>query len=217
MRQELTLYFTQAEFMLMLELAGGGECSVLSGGALPGKEELTLAFASLFQRGLLRRQGEDLVPDGAGALFEDIRRAPWAVRISGPEGETAVCYVRGEELWLVELADVILSRQYRVRRMDRGSIERWLFDSGLLEPPVLTREDLSELDAMEEELPGLDRRVLLRVEKYRNGGEAVEGYEVFRSGARRRIGRDGQDVDYTREALSQMLADCFGKESHDNR
>ena len=209
------LYFTQAEFMLLLELAGGGECSLLSDGVRPEREALTLAFAARFQRGMLRRQGEGFALEGTGVLFADIRSAPWAVCLSSPEGERGVCYVGEEGLWLVELADTILTRQYRVRRMDRLSMEQWLFDSELLERPVLTCEDLSELGALEEELPGLDRQTLLRLEKRRNGGPVMELYEVYQNGVQRGISRNGQDVNYTQEALSQMLTDCFVKERYD--
>lgn len=211
------LYFSPAEFILLLELAEGGECSLLSSGEPPTEQALTLAFSTLFQRGMLRRQGAGFAPEGAGTLFEMIRNASWAVCLSNPEGEQGICYVHEERLCLVELTDAILSRQYRVRQMDRPSMERWLFDSELLERPVLSREDLSELEALEEETPEPGRQTVLLVEKRRNGGPVMELYEIYQDGIRWKVSHNGQDENYTQEALSQLLTDCFGKGNYDCR
>ena len=89
---------------------------------------------------------------------------------------------------------------------------------GLLEPPVLTAEDVRELEFLPEN--GQDSAViqpLLQLEKHVNGGPAVEVCQVYKRRGHMRISRSGrkQDAYYTQESLSDMLAECFGKEEHD--
>lgn len=218
MRDEKILYFSPAEFMILLELAEGSACSLLSDGTGPEDHKLTAAFTSLFQRGLIQRDKDGFVLSAAGKIFAGIRNAPWAVYISGRSGGAALCYWSKDSLWLAELADVILATQYRVRQLDRSGLEQWLFDSGLLAPPALTAEDVCELESLPGEEPeDAVIQPLLRLEKHINGGPAVEIYQVYKRGGRWRICRDGgnQDIYYTREALSDMLTDCFGKEDYD--
>ena len=218
MSQGKTLYFSPAEFLIMLELAGETPCALLRSGAMPDEGELTQAFVSLFQRGLILRTGDSFAVSGPGRMFAHIRNSPWAVFLSGkqPYESAAVCYVEEELLWLVELADVIVSRQYRVRPLERANLREWLFDSGFLERPVLKDADAGELgEFFADELAEVGGRVLLRLEKYVNGGPLLVTHEV-------RKGRSGclicsrDEVErevtiYTEEALSRMLADCFGK------
>lgn len=218
MRDERSLYFSPAEFMVLLELAGGPACSLLSDGAVPEDAALTAAFAAVFRRGLIQREGDGFVLSPSGKMFDEIRNAPWAVYISGGSGGETLCYWAEHFVCLVELADVIVTTQYRLRRLDRAELGQWLFDSGLLEPPVLTAEDVRELEFLPEN--GQDSAViqpLLQLEKHVNGGPAVEVCQVYKRRGHMRISRSGrkQDAYYTQESLSDMLAECFGKEEHD--
>lgn len=215
-----TMYFSPAEFLVMLELSGSSRCLVLLQPEEPDDEELTLAFASLFRRGLIRREGDGFRVSGGGELFSDLRSAPWAVLIADGEGNRALCYAGGDRVCLVEPVDMILRRQYRVRRLDPEQLRDWLFEAQLLHPPVLQAEDAAELDALleqsQDELPG---DVLLRMEKHRNAGGPAETFEVRRWSGGRLIACTGPEglryAAYTAQSLQRMLEACFGKENHD--
>lgn len=216
------LYFSPAEFAVMLELAGEAPCSLLRGRETPGNEALTQAFAALFQRGLLLRSGNRFSVSGPGQMFACMRSAPWAVFISGkrPYESAAVCYAGDGILWLVELADVILSHQYRVQPLERAEVREWLFSAGFLERPLLTEEDTAELTGLfAGELAESGVRPLLRLEKHVNGGPLLTVYEVGkgRSGqlVYTRSGAEHETAIFTEEALARMLADCFGKGEYD--
>lgn len=217
-----TMYFSPAEFTIMLELAGENPCSFLRGGDMPDDEELTLAFSSLYRRGLILRMGDGFAVSGPGQMFARMRGAPWAVFISGkqPYAGEAVCYVEEDILWLVELADFVFSRQYRVQLLGKMELKKWFFDTGLLDCPALTDDDTAELSKLfAEELTETSGRLLLRLEKYANGGPLLITYEVRKGKSGCLIcdcGEVGQGVAiYTEEALSRMLTDCFGKGDYD--
>lgn len=216
------LYFLPAEFLTLLEMAGGGRCSLLSAGEEPDDGALRQAFVSLFQREMIARQGDGFVLTSEGKLFENMRNAPWAVSVfwRQPRPGRALCYVSDNALWLVELVDVIVAVQYRVRQMEREELGRWFLENGLLERPILTDADTAEFGALFggllEEAGG---PVELLIEKYCNGGRRLVSHEVIRCRGQRIIRSQGPDgiaaAVYTKEALSRMLADCFGKGNYD--
>lgn len=220
MKDGKTLYFSPAEFAIMLELAGEGTCSFLRDSGTLNDADLAKAFISLFRRGLIQREKDRLTVSGEGRLFSRIRNAPIAVVMTQrkPYGSEFICYVEEDTLFLVELTDAILTRQYRLQALDRPELAVRLFDAGLLERPVLTDEDVPELAALfADELEENAGRPVFRLEKYRNGGELQETYEL-----RRGKGGDllyhasetayGTEL-YTTEALLRMLTGCFGKGS----
>lgn len=216
MKDERILYFSPAEFLILLELAKGPACSLLSDGAELEDDALAESFTTLFQRGLIQRDGDGFALSGMGRLFDKIRIAPWAVYISDRTGNTALCYRMEDGLCLVELADVIVTTQYRLRQLDRADLEQWLFDSGLLEPPMLTDEDVREFEMLLEPPERSNVQLLLHLEKHVNGGAIDEVYEVCKYKSHWRIYRNNEDTYYTQETLSDMLTDCFGKEGHDH-
>lgn len=222
MKDGKRLYFSSAEFAIMLELAGEAPCSLLHGGSLPDDAALAKAFISLFQRGLIRREKDRLAVSGEGQLFLQIRNAPVAVVMprTMPHGSELICYVEEDILLLVELADAILTRQYRLQVLGRPELVAWLFDAGLLNRPVLTDGDVPELAALfADELEENAGRPTFRLEKYRNGGELLETYELRRGKGGCLLYHAGETACgteiYTTEALSRMLTDCFGKGSYD--
>lgn len=209
------VYFSPAELLVMLELAGGGPCSVLLGREELDGGALTGAFAALFRRGLICREGERLELSAAGAMFRRMRSAPRAVVLSRPQEEQkrAICYVDGEGVDLVEPVDAILQEQYRVQRLDAEGLKGWMLDTGLLSVPALRDEDGSERNALlaQEPIPPPGEALLL-LECYRNGGGPVGTFEVRRWRGSRLIVRDGAEgCLYTAESLDRMLEDCFGK------
>lgn len=215
------LYFSPAEFIVMLDLAGKGPCSILFRQEALEDSELVLAFASLFQRGLILRENGRLVLSGAGEPFRQMLDAPWAVIVSNPRQEepAAICYLREGDAWIVEPADVILRRQYRVWRTGPEELRSWLFDTGLLRPPVLEDADTAELDAMlehEAEVKPRPEQASLRLERRVNGGETVDVYELCRWWGQQMLIRRGKDETqatlYTRQTLERMLTDCFWRE-----
>lgn len=219
------LYFTPAEFIVMMELAGTGPYSIprrgepdLSGGAL------AQAFSSLFQRGLIERRGDRFAPSDSGGMFRRIRRAASVVMISagGLNPCSLACYGAGEELWLVECVDDVLSTRYRVQRRAREDMAGWLLDREVLPVPRLGEEDTGELlRLLRGELARPAGAVLLRFDVYRNGGDAAFSYELLAGSGITLIvrrERDGRTAEiYTREALSRLLAECFGEERHGHR
>lgn len=218
MNEEKSLYFTTEEFMVLLELADGGDCCLLSTGTMPGTDALTSAFTSLFQRGLIQQNGDRFILSGAGKVFANIRNAPLAVYISSVSGKMSLCYAEVETFWLTELADAILSTQYRIRKLDWASLKQWLFDSGQLRVPVLTAEDVQEWDTLLAVEPDtISVRPILRLEKHINGGPIIGDYEVYKCRGRWRVRWDEgkQDLYYSKEALFNMLTHCFGKEHYD--
>lgn len=222
MKDGKTLYFSSAEFAIMLELAGESPCSLLRNSSTPDDAALTKAFINLFQRGLVQREKDRLVVSGEGRLFVRLRNAPTAVVMSRhpPVGSKCICYVEEDILFLVELVDAILARQYRLQALRRPELAAWLLDAGLLDRPVLTDEDIPELASLFiDELEENAGQALFRLEKYRNGGELLETYELRRGRSGRLLYHAGMTACgteiYTTEALSRMLTACFGKGPYD--
>ncbi len=207
----------------MLELAGGSPCSLLRDSSTPDGTALTKAFISLFQRGLVEREKDRLAVSGEGRLFARLRNAPTAVVMSrrSSVGGESICYVEEDILFLVELVDAILARQYRLQALRRPELAAWLLDAGLLDRPILTDEDIPELASLfTDELEENAGQALFRLEKYRNGGELLETYELRRGKSGRLLyhadmAACGTEI-YTTEALSRMLTACFGKGPYDH-
>lgn len=206
----------------MLELAGASPCSLLRDGNTPDDAALTKAFISLFQRGLVEREKDRLAVSGEGRLFVRLRNAPTAVAMSrqAPVCSESICYVEEDVLFLVELADAILTRQYRLQALSRPGLAAWLLDAGLVDRPVLTDGDIPELTSLfTDELEENAGQALFRLEKYRNGGELLETYELRRGKSGRLLYHAGMTdcgtEIYTTEALSRMLTACFGKGPYD--
>ena len=159
---------------------------------------------------------------GEGRLFSQIRSAPIAVVMTQkkPYGNEFICYVEENTLFLVELTDAILTRQYRLQALDRPELAVRLFDAGLLEQPVLTDGDVSELTILfSDELEENAGRPIFRLEKYCNGGSLLDTYELRRGKSGNLLYHASETAlgteFYTAEALSRMLTDCFGKGSYD--
>ena len=222
MRGKLS-YFTPAEFITLLDLAGDGPYSAARGGfPEPDDGQIRLALASLFNRGLLVRTAWGLTLGPAGQPFSAMRSAQDVVLIRDPTESrcAAACYLAGNVLWLTELVNNVLALCYRVWQLAPGEAGDWLLDSGLLEPPLLTQDDTPELeDLFQDVLEEPCGRTILRLERYRNGGALQFVYEVRAcKGAPVVVRWEGMDIRtefYTKEALSAMLAECFGKESND--
>jgi len=222
MKDGKALYFSPAEFAIMLELAGEEPCSLLCDSSTLDDTDLAKAFISLFRRGLIQREKDRLTVSGEGRLFSRIRNAPIAVVMTQrkPYGSELICYAEEDTLFLVELTDAILTRQYRLQALDRPELVVRLFDAGLLERPVLTDGDVPELTILfADELEENAGRPIFRLEKYCNGGSLLDTYELRcgKSGSllyRTSEAAHGTEL-YTTEALSRMLTDCFGKGSYD--
>ena len=216
MREGEVFYFTPAEFAVLMELAGEGPYSVMDG-LEPDDKSLALAFSSLFRRGFIARQGDGFILTEAANPFAGMRKARTAVLIAAPR-LSAAAYAGGEAVWLVQEAEDVLARRLRVWQTAPEAVGRWLLDADALAVPALRDEDAAELERLlEEELRQPPDSALLRLEQYRNGGELLCSWEVAAGqGVRFAVRRDSQGCAariYTQEALSQMLAECFGKES----
>ena len=103
-------------------------------------------------------------------------------------------------------------------RITRKGIREWLFDSGILEEPVLSAEDAVELNSLAEEdadqsVPE-DRQVIFGLRDYGPGGSILAEAEIFQTGAEQYIaGPDAAPAEvFTEEALDRLLDRCFGKE-----
>lgn len=210
------MYFSPAEFVVMLDLAGDELCTILSGSEEPDDAALTQALASLFRRGLIRWEKNMLVLSEAGGMFRQMRGAACVVIVSKPQQDKirAVCYLHGKQVWMVEPTDAILKRQYRVRLLGAEELKDWLFSTGLLSVPALREEDTMELRSMLEETLGPSPEdALLRLEKWHNGGTLMEAFELCRwEGHRVVTKRSGNEVWtelYTAQAMERMLEDCF--------
>ena len=134
MRDGELLFFTPAEFILMMELSGSGRYSLLQApGPEPDDCAFLEAFSSLFQRGILLREGENFRPGGRGCFFPGLRGVPRVVFLSSEtEPYAAACYVGDGVLWLVELMDDLLARRYRVQQLTPRKLARQLLDAGVL-------------------------------------------------------------------------------------
>ena len=217
------VYFSPAEFSVMIDLAGEIPCLLLRSSNRPDDAELTKALLSLFQRGMLQRKQDCLIVSGKGQIFFQIRNAPIAVVITREtvSDRKVVCYVMEDELCVVELANTVLTQQYRVQSFGRSELLATLFEAGLLDRPILKENDVSELIAFySDELKKNPGRTTVLLEKYINGGELLKTYELRTWNGRCLLyNASNTSCDseiYTEEALLRMLTDCFGKGSYDS-
>ena len=214
------LYFTPAEFVVMMELAGEGPYSMMFVEASEiGDEALTRAFTTLFQRGLIAPKGTGFMISAKGRMFEMLRQAHSVVMISAEDarGYTAGCYVAEKALWLVECVDTVLYKQFRVQKAGPDGMKQWLFDKEAFEQPVLDRESAKELAGeFEDELSNPAGRRLLKLERYHNGGGLICTYELLAMDGcnvvTRRESESCAAEICTVEAVSDILLECFGKD-----
>ena len=217
---ETVWYFTPAEFEVMMELSAGGEYSIYRLGPEPGDRELVLALASLYRRGFLHREGDALLPSRESAFFSKIRNAQTTVLMNAVHQKNAViCYVEPDgTVWMCELEGSALTDQYRIWRMDCKCMDLWLFHMGFLEPPILVDGDLRGLIVQPQDSSS---DLLLKLERYRNGGLLICEYSVLSSqdGRLIRIREENRESFrvYTKESLSEALQCCFGKDRYDYR
>ena len=220
MREGELLYFTRRELEWMLELSGGPEYSVYSTGQEKTKireEDMACTLASLYQRGFLREDGGRLVPGEKGGFFREMRSAPLAVMLTArySRNSASVCYGGNGHVWVVEQIATTLTEECRLWRVDVPGLELWFLSAGMLPPPRLSREDAREWNgALEEPVSG---ETVLRLERHRNGGGPTGEYEVIEGCGTHVIliradGLERMEL-YTKEALREMLAECFHAET----
>lgn len=218
------LYFTPAEFVVLMELAGEGPYSMMFIRENEIDDDaLTQAFVTLFQRDLIYQNGAGFTLSARGKLFQALRQARFAVMISAEDAQTytAGCYVGEEALWLVECIDAVLDKQFRIRKIEHDGIRQWLLDKGAFVQPILNKENAKELTReFEDELSNPEGHRLLRLERYCNGGNLICAYELLAMDGCNVVTRRGPEdctaEICTAEAISHMLSECFGKDQHDN-
>lgn len=217
MKEGESLYFTQAELEIMLDLSSGAAHTLYRVGPPPDDDALTRAFASLYRRGFLTRQNQSLLPTQRGGFFREMGTAPLAVTLTARylRSSASLCYGGGDTLWLCESVSTAISEQIRLRQFRRENLEAWLYDAGILDPPFLSLEDVRELPEVAAQKTSGDF-VRLRLEKYKNGGELLGVYEALSGSGlpslRLREGDEESAELYTKEGLRNMLARCFGEE-----
>ncbi len=201
---------TQNEFLVMLLLTGGNGGTVGIRAESVDAETLTTALMSLFSRGFISRNGRGFAPKGEGELFYEISSSKCAVVLSSSVGRMAICYVCTECIWFCEL----VREGFRIKKCVFKELWQWLFDSGVLEWPLLHDEDAEELRTLCAEEPAFtDKDCFLMFEKYANGGVLLERHKIVRIGATIRIissiGNIRNVEISTQEALRRMLANAF--------
>ena len=209
-----TLYrFSYAEFFVMLSMAGADNCTVFLPESEPDDAALIRALTGLYQRGMLRREGDRFVPEGAGLLFSCLREVKRValIRAAPPSGRCAMCYLLPDHLWMAEL----LHDGCRIQKLRREEMSAWLIDSGILSSPVLDSLDLPEMTELyREELAHPQGECLLQIEKQYNGeGGLIREYQVLRGpGVEILLALDGVNdrAEFcSRETLAAFLEDCF--------
>ena len=213
-----SLYFSSAEFMLMLEMAGGPDYSLYRTDSEPDRVSLIHACSTLYQRGFLRNDKNEFHLSEQGEIFHEIRLSPFIalIRTTYPQKNTAFCYIGEKRLWLVELANDSLANRYRLQSLNADELQEWLFDGGILNAPTLTKADAEELSnrfSMKREI--FHASFLLKIERYRNGGNRISQYGVLEGTCGLFLWQceNGQSATelYTKEALSQMLSRALRK------
>ena len=206
--------FTHAEFFVMLTMAGAGNCTVYIPEAEPNDAALIQAMTSLYRRGMLRREGDRFVPDGAGALFSSLREVKCVAQLfSAPRKRSAVCYLLQNHLWMTEL----LRDGCRIQKLRREEMYTWLLDAGILKPPSLTSLDLPEMTELySDELEHPQGECLLRIEKRRNGeGGLIREYQVLRGpGIEILLTSDGisDRAEFcSKDTLAGFISECFSE------
>ena len=218
MREGELLYFSEEEFALMLELSGGNEYSLFLAGPELDERRLIESFVTLFQRGLLVREDDSLVPSEYGAFFHQIRNASHIVliRVFSPEDRTVLCYMHAETLWIAELQNGIPSERYRLRMLPSKQAAAWLSDLDILPQPMLMEEDTTELKLIfpEDFTLESDTDTFAQIIKYTGNGIRLREYGLYpgQIGPLLQISdaEDSQVCIYTQEKQTEMLSDCFG-------
>lgn len=233
MKDEERIYFSFCEFLLMMEFSGEGDYILFQEENIPEREEMVRALWLLTKRGMLEERGESFIPSARGAFFRELSAAKhaWYLEASRPARSSTVFYpaAKTDVFYMAEVVPSAAGIQYRVSRITKKGIRDWLFDSGILDLPVLSAEDVPELNAylsdssgsggteekgQERTLPE-ERDVILGIREYGPGGRVLSEAEVFQAGAEQYVAgpETGPEEIFTEEALDRLLARCFGKES----
>ena len=222
MKEDERLYFSFCEFLLMMEFSGEDDYILFQEEPLPSKEQMLDALLKLSVRGLLEERDGRFVPTPEGAFFRELHAAKHAFYLESvrPVRNSTVFYpaVRKGTCYMVEIIPSRESLQYRLSRITKKGIRDWLFDSGILDAPVLSAEDAVELNSFAEEGTEQndpeDRQVILGIRDYGPGGGILAEAEIYQTGAEQYIlGPDAASAEvFTDEALDRLLDRCFGKE-----
>ena len=201
----------------MLELSGEGEYTLFLTEAEPDSRALTEAFASLYKRGLLVRDGNAFIPGKEGEFFSEIRSASFVTLLQRklPNRKTLLCYGNGDKRWLAELIDGSPSERYRLSEHTREELAGWLQDAEYLSCPVLQEADVGELEALfaDDLLKEPESDAFLRISRYSGNGElqCIHSFYTGRSGIMLCAGGTDQWLRfYTQQTLYSLLRDCFG-------
>ena len=216
MKAEQLVYYTEPEFMVLMEFAGDAPYSLPSTYQEPTDGELAQALFQLSRRGLLKTNIDGPVLLGDGNEFIQMRTAPLAVVLTAyqPDFRQSLCYAKGEAVWIAELLAERGTRMFRLRCFDLTGLSQWLFQAGYLNEPELTERDAGELNATLRKQDGPQEETLLfRMEKYRNGGKLLASYELGKGWAGRwlRKAQEGSTIlkIFTKESWSETFVDCF--------
>lgn len=218
MKEGVLLYFSEEEFAVMMELAGGKEYTLFLTQRELDNRRLTEAFVSLFQRGLLFKAGDTFVPSEKGAFFHELRNASHVVllRKEAPEPRTLLCYAQEETLWNTEVLDGSPRERYRLSMRRSREMAKWLFETGFLPRPLLKDEDTKELKLLFADELSRDPEggAIARIQRYSGGGVLQREYALH-SGRAGQLLRESDSKKteirfYTKETLDEMLRHCFG-------
>lgn len=217
MKEGTLLYFTEEEFALLLDFAGGDEYLVLLTQDGLDDRRLPEALVRLYQRGFLVRTQDSFALSKQVSFFHDLRNAEHIVLLhcEQPEQKTVLCYVQNGTVWLAELLGRNPYRQYRVCKSNRT--EQWLLDAEFLPRPFLQKQDSHELELLfadELEKAAEERQETARVEKYSSQGVLLCSYTIFLGGVGLLMeiqNADGMENRiYTADVLRELLQECFG-------
>ena len=148
MKEEKLLYFSPAELMVMLAISGY-DCWIPDYGSaphMPDDRELTRALAELFQRGMLQREGERLVPAGDGLLFCGLGQAENAVLLQSRSDRSGTTYISSSGMWFVEVRE----EGYRLQELRQEALPKWLEETFELTLPTIPD---AEAEAFAERYP----------------------------------------------------------------
>lgn len=229
MREE-QFYFSSTEYRVMLALAGDRVLSPEFAGQ-PEEREIIQALHSLFERGVLKREGDDLIPDGyCGSLFSDMNRAERTVYVQAVSEDHPVmmiCPVNGRLIFSEPVSDRE-DMNFRVFEGARSDLQSFLLNAGILEEPFLADEDKKETEKLllddsggyaaayfeDRKKNGSKPEEILYCRRYRNETSEVTGeyavctdgiYEVVLS-----MDDAGTEAElYTEGSLERMLTRCF--------
>ena len=218
MNENILLYFSEEEFALMMELAGGKEYSLFLTEPKLDERSLSAALVRLYRRGLLLRAGDSFILSESGAFFRELRNAARIVlfRAEYPEQKTVLFYASDQSCWAAELQNGSRDERYRIRTMSVNEIRSWLLDMRILPMPQLEEADTAEIRAILrgelERIPDISADVTICIQDHDCG--AWQRYELYSEPEDLLVCEraDGKrDVRlYTREAFRDMLQQCFG-------